>query len=180
MYLREKGQRVLRVLHILAAASWLGGVLCVLALVHAAPLAASHDEMIGMLRASVIIGQYVLVPAGAFGTFFTGLAYSLCTQRGFVRYRWITAKWIITTGMLLVGTVYLVPWAGQELDDVCRYGLSFFRQPDTATLHLRQELCCAVSAVMLVLCVMLAVFRPGESLSDRRASSAETRKGRTA
>lgn len=162
MYLGEKGQLVLRVLHIAAAASWLGSVLCVLLLVHAAPLAGADDELFGMLRATVIINQYLLVPAGAFGTFFTGLAHSLCTQRGFFRYAWISGKWLITLAVLLLGTVYLAPWAGQELDDVYRYGLVAYQHADIADRHLQRELCCAACAGLLAAAVVLSVVSPGE------------------
>lgn len=162
MYLREKGQLVLRVLHLIAVSCWLGSTLCTLFLVHLAPLAGADDELFGMLKSSVIINQYILVPTGAFGTLFTGLAYSLCTHRGFIRYGWITCKWLITIGMLLFGTVCLGPWAGQELDEVYKYGLSAYQRPDIAALHDRRELACAVYAGLLLFSFALSVFRPGE------------------
>ena len=162
MYLREKGQLVLRILHLITVSSWLGSTLCTLFLLHLAPQAGADDELFGMLRATVIINQYILVPAGAFGTLFTGLAYSLCTHRGFFRYGWITCKWGITAGMILFGVIYLGPWAGRELDDVYRYGLSAYQLPDIAARHARRELSCAVYAALLLFSFALSVFRPGE------------------
>ncbi|WP_418764692.1 hypothetical protein [Mailhella sp.] len=169
MYLGEKGQRTLRILHIMAASAWLGSVLCVLALVHAAPRCASDDELFGMLRASVVISQYVLVPAGAFGTFFTGLTYSLCTYRGFVRYPWVLCKWILAVGMTAFGVVWLGPWAGQELDDVRQYGAAAYERPAIAAMHARRERCYAAYAGLLTLSVALAVCRPGEKNASRQS-----------
>ncbi|HIU16922.1 MAG TPA: hypothetical protein IAB01_00560 [Candidatus Avidesulfovibrio excrementigallinarum] len=162
MYLREKGQLILRVLHLVAISSWMGSVLCVLCLVHLAPMAGTDDELFGILRASVIINQYILVPVGAFGTFFTGLAYSMCTHRGFFRYTWIACKWIITMGMVLFGIVYLGPWAGQELDAVYQHGLAAYARPEIAAQHARRELACIVYAVLLLFSTALSVFRPWE------------------
>ena len=162
MYLMEKGQLILRVLHLIAISSWTGSVLCVLCLVHLAPLASTDDELFGILRASVIINQYILVPVGAFGTFFTGLAYSLCTHRGFFRYTWIVCKWIITLGMVLFGILYLGPWAGQELDNVYQYGLAAYTQPEIAAQHGKRELACLIYAGLLLFSTALSVFRPWE------------------
>ncbi len=161
MYLGKNGQRVLRILHMGAAASWLGSALCVLLLLHEAPLSGEDEELFGMLKSAAVITQQVLVPVGAFGTFFTGLAYSLCTRRGFFKYPWIACKWCITAALLL-GTLYLCPQAGQELDAVYRYGLSAYRLPDTAERHFRRELGCAAGAGLLAAAVVLSVCRPGE------------------
>ena len=163
MYLGEKGQLVLRILHIIAISSWMGSVLCVFCLIHLAPLSTSDGELFGILRASIIINQYILVPVGAFGTFFTGLAYSLCTHRGFVRYAWISCKWIITLGMLLFGILYLGPWSGQELDAVSQFGLAAYEHADIAAQHARREFSCLAYAGLLLLSIILSVFRPWES-----------------
>ena len=163
MYLREKGQLILRILHLVAISSWMGSVFCVLCLVHLAPLSTTDDELFGMLRASIIINQFILVPVGAFGTFFTGLAYSLCTHRGFVRYTWITCKWVITLGMLLFGILYLGPWAGQELDAVSQFGLAAYQQADIAEQHVIREISCLAYAGLLIVSIVLSVFRPWES-----------------
>lgn len=162
MYLRENGQIVLRILHLIAVSCWLGSTLCALFLIHLAPASGTDDVLFGMLRSSVIINQYILVPVGALGTLFTGLAYSLCTHRGFIRYGWITLKWIITLGMILFGTFCLGPWAGQELDEVYQYGLSAYEIPDIAAMHDRRELSCAVYAALFLFTFALSVCRPGE------------------
>lgn len=162
MHLGKKGQFVLRILHLAAVSCWFGSVLCVLLLMHEAPLAGSDDDLFGMLRASAVINQYVLVPAGAFGTFFTGLTFSLCTSRGFVKYPWVACKWLIAASLLVVGTLFLIPWAGQELDDVCRNGLAAYIRPDVMARHARRELYCALYAALLGLALTLAVLKPGE------------------
>ena len=169
MYLRETGQLILRILHLIAVSCWLGSVLCVFILIHLAPQSGTNEELFSMLRASVIINQYILVPLGAFGTLFTGLAYSLCTHRGFFRYGWITCKWLITMGMILFGTICLGPWVGQELDEVYQYGLSAYQMPDIAALHVRRELSCAVYAALFLFSFALSVFRPGERNHVSRA-----------
>ena len=163
MHLGKKGQLVLRILHLAAVSCWFGSVLCVLLLMHEAPLSGSDDDLFGMLRASAVINQYVLVPAGAFGTFFTGLTFSTRYLRvGFVKYPWVACKWFIAASLLVVGTLFLIPWAGQELDDVCRNGLAAYIRPDVMARHVRRELYCALYAALLGLALALAVLKPGE------------------
>ena len=163
MYLKERGHQFLRFLHITAVSCWMGSLLCVLCLVWFAPHASTGEELFGMLRASVFISHYILVPVGAFGTCFTGLAYSLCTHRGFFRYTWVTLKWIITLVLVFMGIFWMGRLAGQELDDVYLYGLTAYNDPVIAANHVKRLAACFGCSVLLLICVLLSVYRPWES-----------------
>ena len=161
MSLENKGRLVLRVLHVAAAASWLGSVLCVLVLVHEAPLF-GEDDLFGLLRAAAVISQRVLVPIGAFGTIFTGLAL-LLSGRPLSCCR----PWTVCNGMaallMMTGILLISPWAGEELDAARRSGMAVYAQPFMAERHLWRELFGLACALLLLFCFTLALARPGHT-----------------
>ena len=159
MILESKGRLVLRVLHVAAAASWLGSVLCVFTLVHEAPLAGESD-LFGLLRAAAVVSQRVLVPVGAFGTLFTGLALALLAGKDTLRRPWTLCN--AAAALLMAGGLMVVlPWAGEELDAAGRAGMAVYAQPGMAERHVRRELFGLACAILLLLCFALALARPG-------------------
>ena len=157
MTLEDKGRLVLRVLHVGAAASWLGSVLCVLILVHEAPLAGEGD-LFGLLRAAAVVSQRVLVPVGAFGTLFTGLALTLLAGKDALRRPWTLCN-AAAALLMMAGLLFISPWAGEELDAAGRAGMAVYAQPGMAERHARRELFGLACAILLLFCFALA--RPG-------------------
>ena len=159
MTLEDKGRLVLRVLHVGAAASWLGSVLCVLILVHEAPLAGEGD-LFGLLRAAAVVSQLVLVPVGAFGTLFTGLALTLLAGKDALRRPWTLCN-AAAALLMMAGLLFISPWAGEELDAAGRAGMAVYAQPGMAERHARRELFGLACAILLLFCFALALARPG-------------------
>lgn len=159
MTLEDKGRLVLRVLHVGAAASWLGSVLCVLVLVHEAPLAGEGD-LFGLLRAAAVVSQRVLVPVGAFGTLFTGLALTLLAGKDALRRPWTLCN-AAAALLMMAGLLFISPWAGEELDAAGRAGMAVYAQPGMAERHARRELFGLACAILLLFCFALALARPG-------------------
>ena len=159
MTLEDKGRLVLRVLHVGAAASWLGSVLCVLVLVHEAPLAGEGD-LFGLLRAAAVVSQRVLVPVGAFGTLFTGLALTLLAGKDALRRPWTLCN-AAAALLMMAGLLFISPWAGEELDAAGRAGMAVYAQPGMAERHARGELFGLACAILLLFCFALALARPG-------------------
>ena len=55
----------------------------------------------------------IVVVGGAVGCLLTGLVYSLMTNWGFFKFRWIAVKWISTILLILFGTFLLGPWLNE-------------------------------------------------------------------
>jgi hypothetical protein len=105
--LKLQGTKILKMFHILFAFSWAIGalVLCILVFII---VPESGDELYMRSRILQIIDDYFII-AGAIGCFFTGLLYSILTNWGFFKHKWITLKWIIIILQTLVGTFILGP-----------------------------------------------------------------------
>ena len=97
--------------HLLAVSGWAGGALS-LAILHFLRFkgAEAANDLHGIDRAAHLIDMGIIVGLGATGCLITGLLYSLCTNWGFFRHKWVAAKWIVTLFCVLAGTFALGPW----------------------------------------------------------------------
>lgn len=105
--LKPQGTKILKMFHIFFAFSWIiGGVaLCLLVFtVHPE----SGDELYMRSRILQIIDDYFII-CGAFGSLITGLIYSIWTNWGFFKHRWIIVKWVMTILQMAFGTWVLGP-----------------------------------------------------------------------
>lgn len=106
--LSVKGTRWLKIIHLVFAGMWIGGALSMLVVM----LFGTYDSSGGAMEASSValkrIDDFVVIP-GAIGLLLTGLVYSVWTNWGFVKFRWIITKWILTVAMVLFGTFVMGP-----------------------------------------------------------------------
>lgn len=163
MIISVQAQRILKVLHLLAVAAWIGGYLSEVLLFYASTTAQTGDELFGMLRSSRYVAMYVVVYLGAFGSFFTGLAYSLCTNRGFFRHRWVIIKWASTVALIFFGTWYLGPWSVEMLELAQDLGLAALAAPDFLALRSGHLSFLIVNLAVFILLIAVSVFKPWET-----------------
>lgn len=106
--LSARGQKWLKCLHIYAASIWVGcaTVLTVMLFVVDAE---DGSELYGILSTLDFVDLRILVP-GAIGTLLTGLVYSIWTNWGWFKHRWIILKWCICIFGIVFGTFWLGPW----------------------------------------------------------------------
>jgi len=110
--------RWLRVCHMLTAPLWFGGTVAVLA------------------GGGAALFPKLILPA-ALLTVIVGLLYGACTPWGFFRFRWVTAKWVLTLAALLLACL-------GALWDAAPEGFIAFAQ-----------------AILLAAGVAVAVLKPG-------------------
>lgn len=162
MIISAAAQRVLKVLHLMAISFWIGGCLSLLALLVASFKVSNGAELYALLRGMNVVTLNVVVYLGAFGSFFTGLAYSLCTNRGFVRHRWIVLKWSLTICMMVAGTVLMAPKSILMMELALESGLQAQTMP--IYLEARNTLVAMfiLQITMLMICTVLSVYKPWE------------------
>lgn len=163
MIISGNAQRVLKIFHLLAVSFWIGGGLSESMLFYASTTAESGGELFGILRGSRFISVYVVVYLGAFGSFFTGLAYSLCTNRGFFRHKWIIIKWASTVYLMICGTFLLSPWSTEMLETAQSLGLGAIEDP--AYIEARSKLLWLLTVHMSVMIILtiISVYKPWEA-----------------
>ncbi|MFH9066427.1 DUF2269 domain-containing protein [Streptomyces coeruleorubidus] len=93
--LGRPARRAVLVVHVTASASWLGLTLGLLALGTTAAGTGSAVTVEASVRAMKLFADWLLLPV-AFLTLLSGLALSLGTPWGLVRYRWVCTKFWLT------------------------------------------------------------------------------------
>lgn len=162
MLISGNAQKVLKILHLLAISYWIGGALALLTLVWVSTYAQNGDELYGVLKSMRLINVVVVVWLGAWGSFFTGLAYSVCTNRGFFRHKWVILKWLITIYMMVSGTILMGPWSNFLFESAAELNSAALAHPEflaVRTHYLRLEF---FNMALFVLAIVLSVFKPWE------------------
>lgn len=162
MLISANAQRILKVLHLITTSCWMGGCLALTILLYAAQHSQSDAELFGVLKSYKYVNVIVTVYLGAYGSLFTGLAYSLCTNRGFIRHKWVIIKWVITLGMIYGGSAYLGRWSTAMLEMASDTGLAALANAEYLSfqsLLMKGSLICLV---LYVLAIVLSVYKPWE------------------
>ena len=108
------GMKVLKILHMMFAVMWIGGVMALVSL-----LLGTHPTTPEMMYMSakdhLVIDKLFLIPGG-FGIVLTSLAYSILTKWGFAKHRWILVKWTLTIFLVILGKAYMGVVLEQNFD----------------------------------------------------------------
>jgi len=159
----------LKSLHLLAVAGWAGGAVSLLIL-HFLRFngVESGNELYGIDRAAHLIDMGVVVYLGAFGCLLTGLLYSIFTNWGFFRHKWVLIKWVITIFCILSGTFFLGPWETAMLNISHQSG-------DTALMNvgylssMRLNFWFGiVQLILLIFAMFISVFKPWRSKNRKQ------------
>lgn len=104
-----KTRNWLKTIHILFACLWIGAAFCMLLLAPVRGPITNGDELWAFNKAVKLIDDFIIIPS-ALGCLITGILFSLFTNWGFFKHKWITVKYIIAFGTILFGAFCLGPW----------------------------------------------------------------------
>jgi hypothetical protein len=156
--LSAPAQRWLKCFHILSAGVWVGTAVS-LSTKQFFMTPSRDAELFGILSTLDFIDLFVLVP-GAVGTLITGLIYSIWTNWGWFRHRWVTVKWIICLFGVSFGTYPLGPWLSGLVRISGERGLTSFQDP--VFLHNRSMLFVfgTFQALTIIFAFFVSVLKP--------------------
>jgi hypothetical protein len=152
------GQRWLKCFHVLSAGVWVGTAVSLSTKQFF--ISPSHGpELFGILSTLDFIDLCVLVP-GAIGTLVTGLIYSIFTNWGWFRHRWVTVKWIICVFGVTFGTYPLGPWLSGMVRISEDQGIASFN--DAVFMHNRSMLFVfgTFQAMTIIFAFFVSVLKP--------------------
>lgn len=160
-----RGQRWLKAFHLLFAGLWVGGAVT-LSTKQFFVNPEEGQELYGIICTLKYIDDFIIIP-GAIGLLITGILYSLKTQWGWFRHRWITVKWIICVYGVVFGTYPLGPWLNETVPIAKVEGLNAFTNP--VFLHNRTML--MVFGTFQAATIVFAVFASALKPWKRKAGS---------
>jgi hypothetical protein len=129
--IKPQGVKILKMFHLFFAFCWIiGGVALCLLFYIIFPRAG--DDVYLHARIVQVVDDWLII-GGAVGTLLTGLIYSLWTNWGFFKHRWISLKWLMITLQILFGTFVLGPCINGNVGISGRLGGAALS--DSAFLH---------------------------------------------
>ena len=154
--LSANGQKWLKFFHVLCSICWIGSAIGMNVLKHA--LDPATPEARQLLASTLLVLDDLLLYVGVCGCLVTGLLYGVCTKWGFFRHGWLTAKWVLTLAMILLGTFVLGPAVqGNVHADTTWYAA----HPAEYAAHLAVTARWGgVQLVLLLTVLYLSVFKP--------------------
>ncbi|NTV01504.1 MAG: hypothetical protein HGB04_01780 [Chlorobiaceae bacterium] len=158
--LTPKGLRWLKGFHLLAASCWIGGAFSLITLYFLKSGVAGGGELYGINRSIHHVDMNIVVLPGAIGSLLTGLGYSLFSNWGFFRHRWLTVKWIATVSAIIFGTFWLGPWETAMMEISGKLGIAALHDPtylDSQFLNLAFG---SLQVSVLALLLFISIFKP--------------------
>jgi len=150
--------RILKIIHIFFFVSWIGGGICLISVMFLAQ-PALPDDIYMKYRSMQVIDDFIIIP-GALGSLFTGLIYSIWTNWGFFRQRWLTVKWILTVAQILFGTFALGPWLNGNVDIAMRLRGAALSSQDFTLNASYIKLWGTIQVLFLLFMVIISVIKP--------------------
>ena len=158
------GMKWLKILHILLAILFLGGILSSLTLTLWLDLSA-FAEVYVTYRNLLLISDHV-VRYGAQGTLLVGVVYGAFTTWGFFKHRWLTVKWIIFTIQTVLGIFLVDHLMVANMALLKSEGSAALRDPIFLHNHLFRQTIVVVQIVLTLLILIISGLKPWRAKSS--------------
>ncbi|WP_341530051.1 hypothetical protein WKK05_12555 [Nostoc sp. UHCC 0302] len=145
--------------HIGFAALWTGTVLSMFLLSLRNTKATNADALLALNSAITLLDDYIVIPS-AIGSVITATFLCWTTNYGFTKFYWVIVKWILTTFLVVFGTLWLFPWGNVAERISAQEGLQAFDNPIylfDATGVLTGTV---IQVLFLVLIIVISVLKP--------------------
>lgn len=151
--LAPRWRKLLLTVHIVATVGWLGADLVLLALNVSGARGADPRTV---YPAGYTLGVWVVAPL-ALLSLATGVAQGLLTPWGLLRHRWVTVKLVLTTVMVGLVFLLLLPKLA-EMAEIAQAAVA--ARPGTAAGRTQLMVAPAVASVLLIINVVLSTHKP--------------------
>lgn len=157
--LHARGQRILKIVHLIFAGLWIGGAVALNLMVASLGPAETGGELLGYDIARKFVDDFIIIP-GATGCLLSGLLISLLTPWGFFKHRWVAVKWILTVACVLFGTFALGPLINGQPGISAALGLDALSDPAYLANRHNNLLGGALQLAAIAFMVVISVIKP--------------------
>ena len=158
--LRPKPRKALVAAHAVAAACWIGIAVAFVAMSVVA-MSANDIDVSRVVYELMALFDITLLPWANFATFLTGIALSLTTKWGLIKYYWVAAKLTIAAGILIMAFGFLhdsLESAATQAEHLAAAGGSAAQITNASDVVLWGFGCAALS---LIGALLLSLYKPG-------------------
>ncbi|WP_019004937.1 hypothetical protein [Cohnella laeviribosi] len=159
-----KGMKWLKIIHLVLVVLMLGGIVSSVAIrlgVHPE----SYEETVLVYRVLQTVSDQI-IRYGGFGILLIGLVYSIWTNWGFFKHKWILVKWIVFIAQTVFGIQFIDRWMVENLSLLETEKAAALSNP----VFLHNETLIRYGAMtqtgLLLFLIAISVFKPWRKKSD--------------
>lgn len=167
--LRTRARFWLKAFHIFFISLWIGAVSCIILLTFTKGYVTNGNELWVVNKSIKLIDDIIIIPC-AFGVIITGIMFSLLTNWGFFRHKWITAKYIITFITALSGS-FLGSWVNRMEAISASEGMLSLQNPTYIHYVKMNKHFASLQGILLVAMIFISVFKPWSKRVGKKKSS---------
>lgn len=156
--LNVQQRKYLKFFHLFFAALWGGGATAMVMLFCIYHPTTVHEQI--ALNKVLLYLDFIIVGPGAGGCLITGLIYSVYTNWGFFKFRWIVLKYAVNITFITYGTLIFLPFTHSQYTKYMALAKELAMPPESALMNIfctAQNFC---TIMMFLFVVYISVFKP--------------------
>jgi hypothetical protein len=167
--LGQGGQKWLKAFHSVFASLWVGSAI-VLAVKQFFISGSTGGELYGIQSTMEFIDDFLIIP-GAIGVLLTAIVYSMWTNWGWFKHKWVLVKWVICVYGIFFGTYPLGPWQSELVHIAHEKGLGALTDPVYVHNKYMLYMFGTFQVVTLIFAVVITAIRPWQKKAKIRQHS---------
>jgi uncharacterized membrane protein len=154
--IKGNGYKIVKLIHIIFASIWIGTAITVFYMLK---VLLNKDNVLPLLKAVQYIDFCVIIPANLL-TFITGLIFSIGTDWGFFKHRWIIIKYIINLLPIIGGALIFGHPIFSMIAIAEEKGVDALTSPEFILSNKFMTIAFIIMIVLLFFAVYLSVYKP--------------------
>ena len=154
--LSSNGYKIVKIIHILSASIWIGSGVVVLFLL---TFILNKNNLSEILLAVHYIDLFIIIPANTV-TMSTGFIFSIFSNWGFIKNKWIILKYCINFIPMILGGIIFAPIIFKMLSIIDEMGGDAIIDPDFIKSKCIFNGSLIIILVLLITAICLTVYKP--------------------
>ncbi len=156
--LGNTGSKILKGIHILFVALWVGGVASWVPLLFGTSTSEVGTTYLTYLNMRAI--AWNVIGWGGMGSFFTGVLNSILTNWGILKYKWVTLKFLLVIGQILFGMFFIESRLLQNISIVETEGSSSVSNAIFQENHLGMQKGILLQFLLFSFIIFISILKP--------------------
>lgn len=148
----------LKIIHIILVAFFFGGIMSSVAINLGITLTVYKDTL-DSYRAMVLVSDQI-VRIGAVGTLLVGFVYSIFTNWGLFKHRWVTVKWILFLIQTFIGIFIVDKLMIANMNMLETQQASALTNPAFIQNHELRQYAVIIQIVITIIIIAISVMKP--------------------
>ncbi len=145
--------------HIGFAGLWTGTILCMFLITLRNKYTANSDILFAFHSMVNLLDDVIVIPAGI-GSVLTATLLCWGSNYGFFKFYWVITKWILTIGLIILGSFWLFSWSNTAENIALSEGLEAFKNPIYLFDVKGVLIGCLIQVLFLLIIIAISTLKP--------------------